>query len=233
VGVVVVVVVDDVVVVVVVDVVEVEDVVEVVVEVVDVVVVLAKASGKMIVKNACAVVSPAVPDETRTWQLVKSCRPLVGFNGGSSGPRQLNFDCGLSPRSTFARRRCVESDASNVTVPLAKPPVASVTLTGVPPVAKSQWSFADQPGVLGSTPSHSCTNALPFGKPLAETVKKSGSPLTGFCGTEKGFDVGAVIVTPNAAPAATTTNASATLPTRTRRAREPISNPSPSPLVKT
>jgi hypothetical protein len=185
-----------------------------------VVVVSAKSSGRMIVKNACAVVSPAVPDETRTWQFLKSCSPLLGFNGGSSGPRQLNFDCGLSPRSTFARKRCVESDASNVTVPLARPPVASVTLTGVPPVVKSQWSFADQPGVLGSTPSHSCTNALPFGKPLAETVKKSGRPFTGFCGTVKGFCVGAVIVTANAAPAAITTSASALARTTARRADE-------------
>jgi hypothetical protein len=134
----------------------------------------------------------------------------------------LNFDCGLSPRSTFARKRCVESVESNVTVPFGGPLVAVllVTFTGVPPVAKSQWSFADQPLDDGSVPSHSWTNALPLGSPLAETVKKSGLPVTWLSGTEKGFCVGAVIVTPNAAPAATTTRATATLTTTTRRAEE-------------
>jgi hypothetical protein len=63
--------------------------------------------------------------------------------------------------------------ASNNAVPFGGPLVAVllVTFHGVPPVVKSQWSFADQPLDDGSVPSHSCTNALPFGSPLAVTVK--------------------------------------------------------------
>jgi hypothetical protein len=82
------------------------------------------ASGRMIWKNACRVVSPGVPPDTRTWQLRQSGFPL--FGDGSFGDRQLNVPEGPRPLNTFSAT--LGSEASNVATPCA------FAFTGAPEV---------------------------------------------------------------------------------------------------
>src|SRR5207247_2245960 len=86
------------------------------------------------------------------------------------------------------------SAASKVVVPVAP------TRTGAGALPRSQSVSGDQPGVVGSMPSHCSTlTSVPGVYPIATTVNGNGLPAAS-AGTTKGVPVGCVIVPANATP---------------------------------
>jgi hypothetical protein len=201
--------------------VEVEVLVDVEVEVLlDVVVVSAGESGSCIVRNAWSPVFCALFVDTRIWQSVQSCKPLIGPIGASFGDRQLNNVDGLSP---------LNGVNANL-VPAAKVtfPFSSETLPGVVrPLSQSRFTL--QPGAVDNLPSHCSTYTGVFGgNPSATIVNATGLPAPSP-GTTNGSGPGAGdVIAAYPTPPNTNTQANVSkTPIATRRDRPSIANPLP------
>jgi hypothetical protein len=111
---------------------------------------------------------------------------LIGPIGGSSGPKQLKIDCGLSPRN--GRNAWFTSVDNHVAVP------SGCTIAEAGDVPRSQSTVGDQPGEVGATPLHcSTTTNVPGVYEEPTIVNGSGFPPPST-GTTNGLPVGVVIV---------------------------------------